>query len=348
MISTIKVFIRHIIQKLWGTKPTNEVLSVRKPKDSRASIANLKGDVDLIFNRWEHPDFVSKSGYSCNVDITIIRALRKLGPFIMPKKKNDDYLMNIKRYEWVSSKHAPTIAFVSLVNHTKDTSLCEFRFAQKVNKRNYMGHVEKISPSESMYLVGIGCVDDRGKKDSKILWVYYYYALNTITGITRALKYRNVRSHSFKKGGAYYSSTFSHPKIVKDNELAVILNFWAERDSHWLVEAKTVHDKATFCIPQNEAKYYFKDRTITDNGRRKPIFHWVIAHKRRLKDRVTTVKTHTRGNKNFTWGRYSIKIMLPKRDTAMLNEFDIMPVPDSTDTIGKTIPLDEVITRITQ
>lgn len=81
---------------------------------------------------------------------------------------------------------------------------------------------------------------------------------------------------------------------------------------------RTKHGGITsaFGIDVKRAKYFFSDREATAlaaDGKRKRIFHSVIAHDRVLDDsRTVTVKYHYRGIRHFGWNGYQVGIVLPK------------------------------------
>lgn len=60
--------------------------------------------------------------------------------------------------------------------------------------------------------------------------------------------------------------------------------------------------------------YFFKDRdvTINERGSRRRIFHIVRPHTRHLAgDKESFVRAHFRGERNFKWNDYSVKISVP-------------------------------------
>ena len=81
---------------------------------------------------------------------------------------------------------------------------------------------------------------------------------------------------------------------------------------------------ATFSIDLPRAKYFFADRDFepANDGRRRRIFHAVVAHERVLSDgRTTSVKAHFRGARTFLWHKDRIHIVLPKNASVL--KFDI-------------------------
>ena len=80
------------------------------------------------------------------------------------------------------------------------------------------------------------------------------------------------------------------------------------------VRVKRGNVNAVFSVNMLRTPYFFKDRDVTINkaGSRKRIFHIVRTHKRNLADgRETYVKSHFRGEREFRWNNYSVRITVP-------------------------------------
>jgi hypothetical protein len=82
---------------------------------------------------------------------------------------------------------------------------------------------------------------------------------------------------------------------------------------------------AVFAVDIKRSTYLFKDRetTLTIDGRRKRIFHIVSAHPRMLGNRQTSVRIHFRGEREFTWNGYAVKITIPGLHHNDITEFNI-------------------------
>jgi hypothetical protein len=79
---------------------------------------------------------------------------------------------------------------------------------------------------------------------------------------------------------------------------------------------------AVFSVNIHRTAYFFQDRDIHLNaeGSRKRIFHFVRPH---VRADGTTVKAHFRGENEFDWAGYHIKITIPGRDHFPLGEFNV-------------------------
>lgn len=79
---------------------------------------------------------------------------------------------------------------------------------------------------------------------------------------------------------------------------------------------------AVFSVNHHKMGYFFQDRDITigEHGARKRIFHMVKAHTRKDGARVPL---HFRGEREFTWADYNVKITVPGYDHTNFDEYDV-------------------------
>jgi len=79
---------------------------------------------------------------------------------------------------------------------------------------------------------------------------------------------------------------------------------------------------AVFSVNHEKMGYFFQDRDIHigETGARKKIFHMVRAHTR--KDGAE-VPLHFRGEREFTWADYDVKITVPGYDHTNFDELDV-------------------------
>ncbi len=79
---------------------------------------------------------------------------------------------------------------------------------------------------------------------------------------------------------------------------------------------------AVFSVNIHRTAYFFQDRDITlgEDGKRRRIFHFVRPHTR---VDGSTVKAHFRGEREFSWAGYDVKITIPGRDHFELTDLDI-------------------------
>lgn len=80
------------------------------------------------------------------------------------------------------------------------------------------------------------------------------------------------------------------------------------------VRARKGNIAAIFNVDMLRTPYFFKDRdkTVTENGRTKRIFHITRAHRRiTAGGAVSFVKSHFRGERRFAWNGYAVTITMP-------------------------------------
>ena len=99
---------------------------------------------------------------------------------------------------------------------------------------------------------------------------------------------------------------------------------------HWSMLRIEVHKgdlTAVFGLDEHRIGYFFQDRDydLTKTGHRKRIFHMVRAHER--KD-GHVVRFHFRGEREFEWAGYHVKISVPGRDYEPVVYFDPGAIDD--------------------
>src|SRR5262245_29853882 len=88
---------------------------------------------------------------------------------------------------------------------------------------------------------------------------------------------------------------------------------------------------AQFSVDPRRMSYFFQDRDIvyTPGGAREHCFHIVRAHERHYANgKVSPVRLHFSGAKEFTWAGYRVTVTVPERDHLALPDFDV-PVSDT-------------------
>ena len=97
-----------------------------------------------------------------------------------------------------------------------------------------------------------------------------------------------------------------------------------EENLYSMIRVTAVKDgmTAVFSVNIHRTAYFFQDRDIelTDDGKRKRIFHFVRPHTRHD---GSTVKAHFRGENEFNWAGYQIRITVPGRDHLDIAELDL-------------------------
>lgn len=140
-----------------------------------------------------------------------------------------------------------------------------------------------------------------------------------------------------------------HADIRQDLVIRFCLeyNMTMRREHGINIYVKKGKDKAVFSVPQNRWKYFFKDRidAIAADGKKKRIFHAVIAHHRILSSgKQTNVRTHYRGSRNFMWNGYQIHIVIQGKHGMAAAEFGLTSYEGKG---GVSITDDDVVKKIT-
>lgn len=80
-----------------------------------------------------------------------------------------------------------------------------------------------------------------------------------------------------------------------------------------------------FGIDVLRTPYFFKDRevTVTVNGSKARIFHIVRTHRRKTRNKITYVPCHFRGENEFAWNGYKVRLTVPGLDHTNVAEIDI-------------------------
>lgn len=111
----------------------------------------------------------------------------------------------------------------------------------------------------------------------------------------------------------------------------VLANTTVHAASGIQVRARKNGVTATFDIDMLRTPYFFKNRekTITENGVTKRIFHIARAHQRTLPSGKTIfVKTHFRGHRKFTWNGFAVTISMPGLHHNILHDLDAAAVSE--------------------
>lgn len=129
---------------------------------------------------------------------------------------------------------------------------------------------------------------------------------------------------------------------------ATIANASAYRESGLTVRVRKDNLSAAFAIDVERTPYFFanREKTITENGNTKPIFHIVRGHWRAKAggDRKW-IKSHFRGVRDFVWNGYKIKISMAGRNAVGLSSLNISGVDALEDGRGY-IGSDELAERL--
>ncbi|MGH7849624.1 MAG: hypothetical protein ACREOP_04945 [Thermodesulfobacteriota bacterium] len=94
------------------------------------------------------------------------------------------------------------------------------------------------------------------------------------------------------------------------------INAWADMKYLWNVEALDDNGKAIFGVYSEQVKSLLYARTlpVTETGRKRPILHWVSAHKRRLRNGTEVdISEFLRGTEEFSMYGTKFQISNPTK-----------------------------------
>ena len=174
--------------------------------------------------------------------------------------------------------------------------------------------------------------------EGKLFWVRVFLTVSRSTGRIEVCDERRVVSsvipskslhgkHNFGQNAVIKSTKFTTPALYEDQEYTAedskiitknmfrqMFEWWIGRDDRWNVVVKYKGDRLTFGVPNDQTKYYFKDRdkVVTENGFTKKIIHYVKEHERVYSEKTKVIKEHIRGLKEFNWNGYQIQVVSPK------------------------------------
>lgn len=95
------------------------------------------------------------------------------------------------------------------------------------------------------------------------------------------------------------------------------LNTYFIFDNFWKVKAKEEDAHATFGVDESQIKslFYARNLPTTTTGRKRPILHWVSAHRRRIKEGIEIdIKEYLRGTTDFVMNGTKFEIISPKKN----------------------------------
>jgi hypothetical protein len=310
------------------TKPRMKTRRMSKPVGRVGTYKTLSGlleNIDIVQER-----LLCKTIYS-ETHRKTRKALRNIGPYI-PHVGSKTHTSKVLDTTKLSS-----IMFVALSRKNSerekvkfkgyeelvDACPSEFIYAVKAPKHLGFDLIKPIRMPLAVYECGIAF---RDISDDKLAWISFYSSVNK-AGEVEILQQRMPKHISFPKksgrcgqdsGGYTQMNHWGHSTMdgepiqdcwesVEDFLRCIFcsaLNFWMFKDQQWSVSIRKQGYRVTFSVPMKETKYYFKDRektALTPTGKKKTIIHYVREHQRHVNNKITTVKEHLRGIREFQW-----------------------------------------------
>lgn len=281
------------------------------------------------------------------------RAIKKFGVYIVHLGDHENDRVMYGKLDGMGAYKLPSVLCVYWPHDVGKGNVEQFFVAIKSTRL----HGVQRSPNHSYYECAM-----TAHLDGKYHNLGYYIAINNITHEVSAMRVPYMKRHTIRKAGewtVFHTKEWHIPdlrsdscsKTDGDSEEAIMAgmaerfiigyNMTMMREYGVNIIVKKGKDRATFCVPQDRWKYFFKDRikAKTIHGHTKPIYHSVSAHKRVTKTIVTAVKTHYRGLRHFIWGGYDIRIVMQGKDGISQSSFDLAhtdeaDVEDATKYLG--------------
>jgi len=261
--------------------------------------------------------------------------IKKYGPFIMGGRWYEDEGLSPNRLDGFGVYGLPTfmIGYWPLAQraragkedidqHIKDNVECYFCAV----KTNHFSCVKKRKGYVYYEVVYVYFYD---KKPAEI---FFYVQVNKKTGNVTALAMPTTKitvipnkKHP-SQPSRFPRKKWHMPDLIQDEEkhsknqikehleerFCLFYNAIMTREYGVNIIVKKGRQRATFTVPQDRWKYFFKERikAKTPSGHTKPIYHSVTAHLRQTKTKLTSVTTHYRGLRHFLWNGYEIRIVM--------------------------------------
>lgn len=366
-------YLRQLLWKLQRKQRADERTKRPEPNKTyegfagqHTTIKSLLNDMDTTFKQMKRMQPKQRN---------MQRVIRKFGPFVLGYGGEAEDWFHMNELEGFKAYGLPSflIAYWPIASRPSERDSMEtFVCAVKQHALAYVGRRPGCVYYEVCWVV---MPDKKSKKEigmTKPYEQYFYIEVDIKTGAVNAIKtpcFKQkvipVHRQSAKqgrsaliKGGrktSYMVQRWDMPDFIEDGEVhtgeqkkdelekrfVMAYNTTMRREYGVNIIVKKGGFRATFIVPQNRWKYFFRERidVMTTGGKKRPIFHAVIAHKRHLKNGKTSyVKTHYRGSRNFVWNGYEILIVMQGkhgRSQADLN----MAGRSAEDTKGKLVSI---------
>jgi len=308
------------------------VKSRRKRGELQASLSGLLDNLEKTFVSLSR----ATDGGSCTVQ-SLRKGLKLLGPYVpvSPTYTSDTRIIITPETKF------PALMLCAL-NFGDDSDgewmYPDFIYARKVQSLPWMVERLRGTPYE--------CGGAWRTSRNKLWWVGFFVVVDQNTGQVTACHELQNEIVRVRPGVEYVRrvwavSACSDSTLASDGQRDAVLasnfagmfRFWQEKDSMWTVGVRRKNERVTFCVPDNDAKTYFRDRdktALTSAGKRRPIIHFVRSHERKLvDDKVTQVREHIRGLRTFDWQGFMCAITAPKWHRWNTSAFELSSVdPD--------------------
>ena len=300
-------------------------------KEEHATFSQLLDGIESTFESYRFPRMDTSW-----LDRDAIIGLRKLGSHVPSnwKQKVDRENAIEDEIRCENLEKLPALMCVSIgykLRSVEEGGLpAKFVFAIKHKKLPWNVGYKPGTP----YLFG-----SAHEQDGKLHWIYMWITVNRHSGrievcpeLRPSYSYIPSKNPASKRGdgvlrkvmrqqwmppnflSGLVDKTVDQARIDHKLLFVTILDWWVKREEQWNVIVKHNGERLTFSVPDDQTKFYFKDRerVVNENGNSKKIVHYVKEHDRIYGKKVAVIKEHIRGLRQFNWKGYNVQVVSPK------------------------------------
>ena len=301
------------------------VIAAPRKKREKSNRKNMADLLESLSETFKHLDFdIDGVSFERMLKSEVI-GLKKCSPLVVEKS----FFYDVgKEKTTVNPKLGLPTYFVVAVNRgsdndKKDTLEPDFAFGMRVRKPPW--NVTRLTGQ--VYLFGMAW-----RVNGKHMWLGFWLSVRDDGTIQVAHELHNV---NVPVSGSSYTKRTWEPSSwhgpSQDRVLAITscfcdtLSTYQTRKDKWNVGVSNGKRRLVFLIEQPDAKHYFKNRrkTVTVNGKTKPIIHFVRAHTQQHGDKIVEIPEHIRGLREFDWNEYHCTITAPKFHTFLSSDFEL-------------------------
>lgn len=347
-----------------ATAPTETPIAKKARKKTRQARPNTQTLVDLL-------DSLDDSFHSMNIPHMReswlpkkdVRALYRLGVYVC-----DDWKLEVTPLPALPHDCAlPALAsahFIPSKYDTHDSIHPRFIFAIKAPR--LPPSVEQVRGTAYQFGMSVELNNKQHDKNSErqMFWVWAWFVVrpdgaieipSELRPVTNEIRHRRNQAGERTKGArssTLHQRRWQRPSITQNDkmtpeatghwlkcEFRQLILWWASRDDRWSVGVRKDGRRVTFSIDKQHTSAFFSNRKrqVTENGRTRPIIHYVEQFTR---SNGSVVAAHVRGLSNFTWRGYECTVVAPKLRGAIFTTSPLSPVE-----IDPQTPMDGCLTN---
>lgn len=339
---SVVAYVAALIRKLRGVEETPPIHSEpEKPKRNTSKqktpeISDFTSLLDNIDDAFDSMNIPTMTGsWLPRKDI---RALHKIGVYV----KSDEGFFEICREATIPADISlPAIMSCHLINKKNDTeNRLHPRFIFAIKQPTLPSNVERVPGTVYRFAQAIE------PKAGNMFWFWCWLVVRPDGQIVIPNEFSNVDTriiHRRKRGGSRFdvvsNKIWHRPSMAmsrdgfSEEEVNVTLTstfrqlvlWWVGREQNWSVGVRRLGKRVTFVVDRKHTSAYFKNRQkqVTQNGRTRPIIHFVEEH---VRENGSRVKAHVRGLSSFEWRGYKCAVTAPNLRGFVATNAGLAPV----------------------